>query len=86
MKQFDKVFNLIFVASLFLIVSFWLWGAINYKPKPKMPQCPYPDDVIIGNGEYDSDSLYWSEYHCVSEQGFVREPKPISGKSSILVP
>lgn len=52
---------------------------LNYLGSPIIPKCPYPADVIVGNGKYDPSTLYWSEYHCVSEQGFTRQPKPRSG-------
>lgn len=39
-------------------------------PPPRIPLCLYAPDVIIGNGEYNRETGFWSEYHCVSELAF----------------
>lgn len=43
-----------------------------YIPPPsRIPLCLYAPDVIIGSGEYNPETGFWSEYDCVSEAAFV---------------
>lgn len=74
MRTRDKIITL---SGFALFIIALVWTVLDYRPK--IPKCPYPADVIVGNGKYDPSTLYWSEYHCVSEQGFTRQPKPRSG-------
>lgn len=50
------------VGSVFTYIIIWSIG-IN----PNIPKCPNAGDVIIGDGNYNSNTGYWSEYHCISD-------------------
>lgn len=57
--------------ALIVLISTSAGAAIGYYWGPsRIPRCTYAPDVIIGNGEYDSDTGYWSEYDCISESAF----------------
>lgn len=48
------------VAGYLAGFAFGKWISI-----PRIPRCQFAPDVIIGSGDYDSETGYWSEYDCV---------------------
>lgn len=75
----SKIWTALAVSLLwlcFVVASFAFNAGVR---TPAVPSCPHAADVIVGSGEWDAEAGLWSEYSCVSEQGFTREPKPRSG-------
>lgn len=62
------IIDLLIAAVLSLFAVMILWS--NESIPPFIPSCLRATDVIVGNGEYNPQTGYWSEYHCVSEMAF----------------
>lgn len=69
MKLSTDILAALLILSFGLGVAFMALITITILP-PAIPRCDYALDAIIGNGEYDAQSGYWSEYDCVSESAF----------------
>lgn len=61
-----------FLIVLSVVVSGFAIGFVSGRHfgPPRIPYCQFAPDVIIGNGDYDRETGYWSEYDCVSEVAF----------------
>lgn len=54
-------------AALILLLGFGLIVALAVDPNPppaRVPACA-EDELIVGSGDYDGDTGYWSGYACV---------------------